>query len=160
MFLDNRKTLLYKMETDNFKILRNKCLLFNQFMIDNGDIPRELIEAYQETNKLIEIAYQERKIKPLRAASRDIDDQVIRHMPLAVAFELKKLFKERLNIDFEAVDEARLKALKKILKTGKISTDNEYELVFNCIDEICTDVSKSEEMAELNSLLLNYYKGK
>lgn len=148
------------METDNFKILRDKCLLFNQFMIDKGYIPRELIEAYQETNKLIEIAYQERKIKPLKAASKDIDDQVMRHMPLSVAFELKKLFKERLNVDFEAVDEARIKALKKILKKGKISSENEYELVLNRIDEIYADDSKSEEIEELNNLILIYDKGK
>jgi len=148
------------METDNFKILRDKCLLFNQFMIDKRYIPRELIEAYQETNKLIEIAYQERKIKPLKAASQDIDDQVMRHMPLSVAYELKKLFKERLNVDFEAVDKARLKALKEILKKGKISSENEYELVLNRIDEIYADGSKSEEIEELNNLLLIYCKGK
>jgi hypothetical protein len=148
------------METDNLKILRDKCLLFNQFMIDKGFIPGELIVAYQETNKLIEEAYQERKIKPLRAASNDIDDQVIRHMPLSIAMELKKLFKERLNFDFEAVDKARLKSIEKVLKKGKVNNPQEYELLLNRVDELHLDVSKTEDIERLNNLLITYDKGK
>lgn len=146
------------MEATELKMLRDKCLLFNQFMIDTGAIPRELIGAYHEANKLIETAYQEGKIRPLKAASNDIDDQVIRNMPLSMAFELKKLFKEKLNIDFEAVDKARVKAIQKILKKGKILIGEEHELVLNRIDEIYSDNSKADEVKQLNKLLTAFAK--
>lgn len=146
------------MENTTLKTLRDKCLLFNQFMIDTGAIPKELIGAYQEASKLIETAYQEGKMKPLKAASNDIDDQVIRHMPLSMAMELKKLFKEKLNIDFEAVDKARLKAIQKILKKRKISTGEEYELVLNRVDEIYAVGDKTDEVKQLNELLTAFDK--
>jgi hypothetical protein len=44
------------MESTELKTLRDKCLLFNQFMIDRGGMPKELIGAYQESSKLIETA--------------------------------------------------------------------------------------------------------
>lgn len=140
-------------EDTELKKLRDKCLFFNQFMIESGTIPKELIHVYQEVNKLIETSYQEGKIRPLKAASRDIDDQVIRHMPLSMAIELKRLFKEKLSNDFETVDKARLKAIEKILKKGKISREDEYELVLNRIDEIYADKNKIAEVKELNKLL-------
>ncbi len=74
------------------KILRDKCLLFNQFMMEKGGLPSALNEAYIESNKLIEDAFRDGNLKPLTAMSADIDDQVLRHMPISMALELKKVF--------------------------------------------------------------------
>ncbi|MEJ5962752.1 hypothetical protein [Pedobacter immunditicola] len=146
------------MENIALKTLRDKCILYNQFMIDSGAIPRELMGTYLAANKYIEAAYQEGKMKPLKAISIDIDDQVIRHMPLSMANKLKGLFKEKLHIDYEAVDKARLKAIQKILKKGKISTGEEYELAFNRVDEIYAERDKADEVKQLNELLTAFDK--
>lgn len=148
------------MKVTELKELRDKCILFNQFMIEKGTIPKELVDAYTESNRLLESAYQEGKIKPLRAASNDIDDQVVRHMPLSMALELKSFFKAKLGIDFDIFERARLKSIEKILKKGKINNPQEYELILNRVDEVYLDISKAEEIERLNNLLITYDKVK
>lgn len=147
-----------KIKTMELKTLRDKCLLFNQFMSEKGGLPPQLAEAYKESNKLIESAYLEGKIKPLKSMSADIDDQVIRHMPLSMAQELKSLFKEKLNIDYDVVDKARMKVIEKLLKKGKISNRDEYELLLNRVDEIHADTNREDEVKRLNELLAAYHK--
>lgn len=146
------------METNNLEILKNKCLLFNQFMRRYGGFPVELSAAFDESDKLIEKAYQEKDLKPLKAMSRDIDNQVLKHMPLTMAIKLKELFKEELNINFDAVEKAILKSIDKIVKKGKISNASEYELLLNRVEEIYSDESKKEEVEKLNMLLADYHK--
>ena len=142
------------MKNIELKILKDKCLLFNQFLINRAGVPAQLLE---ETNKLLEKAYQEKNIKALKAADSDNNEQV-RHMPLQLALELKKLFKEKLNIDFDVVDKVRIKTIEKILKKGKISKPEEYELLLNRVDEIYADPNKTDEVKRLNELLAAYHK--
>ncbi|MCC5915845.1 MAG: hypothetical protein JJU02_00820 [Cryomorphaceae bacterium] len=146
-----------KTKSMELKVLKDKCLLFNQFMAEKGALPAQLAEAYKESNKLIESAYMEGKIKPLKSMSADIDNQVIRHMPLSMAQELKNLFKEKLNIDYDVVDKVRMKVIEKLLKKGKISNPDEYELLLNRVDEIYLDPNRETEVKRLNELLAEYY---
>jgi hypothetical protein len=148
------------MEVKELEKLRDKCILFNQFMIEKGAVPNELVSAYTELNSLLESAYQEGKIRPLRAASNDIDDQVIRHMPLSMALELQSFFKSKLGIDLDIFEKARLKSIEKVLKKGKINNPQEYELLLIRVDEVHLDVGKAEEIERLNNLLITYDKGK
>jgi hypothetical protein len=141
------------MEDQKLKALRDKCLLFNQFMIEGGYFPNELAEAFNESILLIEAAYKMGNLKPLKSMSNDIDSQVLRHMPLSMALKLKALFKEKLDVNFEAVDKARISMIGKILKKGKISNPEEYHVVLSRIDEIYSNPSKSEEMKRLTELL-------
>ena len=97
-----------------------------------------------------------KRLNPLRAFSADIDDQVLRHMPLAIAVEFKNLIKEKLRIDYADVEKAYIKVIERILKNEKISDGQEYELVTNRIDEIFTDHTKAEELKLLNKLLTEY----
>lgn len=144
------------MESNELELLRNKCLLFNSFLIDKGGLSPELIESYKESNRLIEKAYEEGKIKPLKSMSIDIDDQVIRHMPLSMATELKLLFKKNLDIDFNVVDKKREKKIEKIIKRGKITSPDEYELLNNYADEIFQDPSRRNELELINKILTRY----
>jgi len=148
------------MENSELKFLRDKCLLYIQFMIQKMAASPELVEGLWETYRSVENAYQDEKIKPLKVMSLDIDDQVINHMPLTMAIEFKNLMKEKFQIDYNTVDKDRIKAIKKILKKEKISNQEEYELIMNRIDEIFSDITKAEELKSLNELLLNYEKSK
>jgi len=148
------------MEVTELKRLRDKCILFNQFMIEKGGIPKELAGVYTQSNRLLESAYQEGKVKPLRVASNDIDDQVTRHMPLSMLLELKSFFKSKLGYDFQFFEDARLKAIEKVLKRGKINDPQEYELLLNRVEEVHLDASKAGEIELLNRLLIFYDKKK
>ncbi len=119
-------------------------------------MPSDLIKAYQESNILIEKAFSEKKVKPLKAMSNDIDEQV-KHMPLVLAIELKNIFKEKLNIDFEIVEKLRLNLINKILKKGKILNQENYDLLLNRVEEIYADASKINEVNQINSLLASYH---
>ena len=72
-----------------YKIVKGKCQLFNQFLIDRVGMPAQLFE---ETNKLLETAYQEKNIKALKAADSDMNEQ-IRHISLPLALEFKNFLK-------------------------------------------------------------------
>lgn len=140
------------------KKLRDKCLLFNQFMIEKGGMPSALAEAYKESNRLIEKAYADGDPKPLKAMNKDIDNQVLKHMPLQMSIELKKTFKEKLGINFDAVDRVYEKAIEKVLKKGKIVNAEEYELLLNRVEEIYADANREDEVKSLNELLAAYHK--
>ncbi|SMC74898.1 hypothetical protein [Pedobacter africanus] len=76
-------------------------------------------------------------------------------MPLSTVLELKTYFAQ-FNVDFEAVDRARLKAIDKIVKKGKISGNSEYELLINRVDDIYNDPKRAGELDILNDLLLAF----
>jgi hypothetical protein len=135
------------------ELLKDKCVFYTQFVIQKLSSSPESIQGLEETYRFIQEAYQTKKIKPLRAFSADIDDQVLRHMPLAIAVEFKNLIKEKLKIDYEDVEKAFARVIDRILKNEKISNNQEYELVVNRIDEIFTDHTRSEELKTLNKLL-------
>lgn len=144
------------MKTEELKKLRDKCLLFNQFMIEKGGFPPQLADSFKNANNLIETAYKEGNIQSLKTMSMDIDNQVLKEMPISMSIELKKLFKEKLDIDFDFIDKALNKALNKILAKGKISDISEYELLHNRVDEIYSDINKAEEVEKINKLLAGY----
>jgi hypothetical protein len=83
------------------KSLRDKCILFNQFMSEKGNLPPQIAEAYIESKRLIELAYLKGEIKSLESMSSEIDNQVINHMPLSMAIEFKNLVKSELKIDYD-----------------------------------------------------------
>jgi hypothetical protein len=144
------------------KTLRDKCLLFNQFMIEKGGMSAALVEAlaeaFKESNRLIEKAYTGKDLKPLQAMNRDIDNQILKHMSFQMASDIKRLFKEKLGIDFEEVDKTYKKVIEKIFKRGKIANTVEYELLENRLDEIYADPNKEGEVKQLNELLAAYHK--
>lgn len=146
------------MKTTELKRLRDKCLFFNKFMMDSGSIPLELIRSFVESNGLIEEAYQKGKLRPLKNMSVNIDNQIMKHIPLPMALELKAFFRKNLNMDLEAVDNAQQKAIGKVLKKGKVSTSEEYELLLYRIYEIKTDSNRQKEVNLLNELLSGFDK--
>lgn len=138
------------------ELLRDKCVFYTQFVIQKLSSSPESIQGLEETYRFILEAYEMKRIKPLRAFSADIDDQVLRHMPLAIAVEFKNLIKEKLKIDYADVEKAFARVIDRILKNQKISNSQEYELVVNRIDEIFTDHTKAEELKMLNNLLTEF----
>ncbi|WP_293916359.1 MULTISPECIES: hypothetical protein [unclassified Sphingobacterium] len=140
------------------KFLRDKCILFNQFMIKEGGIPSQLVSFFEDSNKLIESAYLEGKMKPLKSMNADIDNQIMKHMPFPMAKKIKILFDERLGINYDLVSLDQKKSISAVIKRQKILTRYEYELLLERVDDICGDVNQEEELSKLNLLLAAYEK--
>lgn len=140
-------------EIDN---LKNKCLLFNQFMLDYGGFPVALASAFAESNKLINEAYSKGNIKCLRSMNSDIDNQVIRHMSQSMVSKLKALFKQKLDIDFKAAEISQLKAMRKMIKKGKVANEEEYRLILEYENDNVSDLLNLNEIEKLNSLLVKF----
>jgi len=86
------------------ELLKDKCVFYTQFVLQKLSSSPESIQGLEETYRLILEAYEMKRLNPLRAFSADIDDQVLRHMPLAIAVEFKNLIKEKLRIDYADVE--------------------------------------------------------
>lgn len=146
------------MKDNEAKLLRDKCILFNQFMIEHGQLPESLADGYRESSRLIEDAFDNGKTRQLKVASADIDDQILRHMPIEMASEFKKIFLSKLGIKYNIIENGRLADLNKIIKSGVIGDLADRELVLNRIDEIYSDNENKTELDILNELLLKFEK--
>lgn len=144
------------MKDVKLKLVRDKCLLFNKFLIENCSMPSSL---FHETNLLIEKAYIDGNVKVLKSAERDIEQQM-RHMSLHQLLELKVLYKKMLSVDCEVLDNVYIKSILKIIKNGKIRDDFEYELLLNRVDEIFDDQARSNEILQINKMLISYQNEK
>lgn len=138
------------MKSQEANKLRNKSLLFYKFLFDKGLMPNEYYEIF--TNNLPEVSGNT-PLRGWRQASNDIDEQ-IRELPLPLKQELKLLFKDALDIDLDIVDKKRLKKIENLLKRGSISTDEQYYLLMNRIDEIYADPLNKEEVDQINQILI------
>lgn len=147
---------MINMEEYDLKKIKDKCLIFNQFIIERTGMPANF---FQETDKILEKAVLDKNVSVLKSADNDVNDQV-KHMPLKMALEIKSILKDRLNIDFDAVEELRLKTIYKVVKRGEILKDEEYELILGRVDEIHLDSSKSEELIRLNDLLVKFHQSR
>lgn len=145
------------MKKTELALLRNKCLLFNEFMIENGGVPQQLLSAYEESNKLIENAYRKGDIKPLMAMSADIDLQVSRHMPAAMATRIKKAYFDKLKINLESIETSIEILIEKILKRNKILNSYEYELLLSFSDEIQDSPSHASKTQQIQDILAKYH---
>lgn len=136
---------------ENLELLKNKILLFNEFLIEKLGMPREF---FIETNNLIEVAYQEKNTKVLKSGDKEIYLQ-LKEMPLEKQLELKELFKEKLDINLDILQKLFEKSIEKIIKRGKILNDDEYRLLLDKIDNL-TEIKTEDEIKKINTLLVDY----
>lgn len=145
------------MKNNELEFLREKCLLFNQFMMEKV-APIQMHEFYKESNKLIEKAFKSQNLKPLQVMSKEIDRDILKHMPLPMAVEFKKFVSDKINIDFDAINKAHGKFIERLLKRGKISNEEEYRLILDRIDDIYSNKDNTDEVKQLNKLLIDFQK--
>ncbi len=118
-----------------------------------------IVDPYGETKKLIQKAYESGDLKILRAGNNDFMDQV-REMPIKDANELSAILKKELGKDLTVLEKMRLTNIQKIIKKGKIITDEEYYLVRERTEEIYNDVNHRNELEELNALIIEFDESK
>jgi len=134
---------------EDIEILRNKILLFNEFLVERLGIPSEF---FIETNDLIEKAYQEKNMKVLKSGDKEIYLQ-LKEMPLEMKLELKELFKEKLDLDI--LEKLFDKNIEKIIKRGIILNDDEYRILVDKMDNLI-EIKSETEIQKINTLLSEY----
>ncbi|HEY2722497.1 MAG TPA: hypothetical protein VGI82_12270 [Chitinophagaceae bacterium] len=144
------------MENSELELLKDKCLLYTQFIIQKLSTSPESIKGLENTYRQIQKAYEGKKIEPLKKLSAEIDEQLFKEMPLSMAIEFRNLIKEKLNINYEFIGEAHAKMLQRIIERKEIENDEQYKLVLSRVDQIFADADKSEELKSLNKLISNY----
>ncbi|OWP82635.1 hypothetical protein BWK59_14820 [Flavobacterium davisii] len=133
------------------ELLRDKILLFNDFLIEKLGMPKEF---FIETNNLIEKAYQEKNMKVLKSGDKEIYLH-LKEMSLEMQLELKALFKEKLDLDLDILQKLFDKSIEKIIKRGKILTDDEYRILLDKMNDL-TEIKSEEEIKNINTLLIDY----
>lgn len=136
---------------ENIELLKNKILLFYDFLIVNSGMPKEF---FTESIALVNKAYNEKNIKILKSGDSDIYLNV-KEMPLKMQLELKEIFKEKLDLDLDILQKLFDKNIEKIIKRGKILNDDEYRLLLDKTDNL-TEVKTDDEIKKLNILLIDY----
>ena len=117
-------------------------------------------EDILEEDKLCIIkAFEIGEIRGMRMAFNDTLDMA-KDLSYAQKEELNALLREKLGTDLNEQNNKTYKKIKRVLQRGKIKTDEEFYLLKERIDEIYEDESKSEEVEELGTLLLNYENSK
>lgn len=140
---------------DKFELLKNKILLFHDFLITNLGMPKEF---FIEANEFVNKAYHEKNMKVLKAGDSDMYLH-IKEMPLQMQLELKELFKEKLDLDLDILQKQFEKSIVKIIKRGKILNDDEYRLILDKMDNL-TEPKTDDEIEEMNKMLIDYIKNK
>lgn len=77
-------------------------------------------------------------------------------MSIPMAMHLAKFFREKMGINLVETDKLRLKIIEKTLKKGAITSDHEYEILQDYIEEIYADPDRNEEINWINKLLANF----
>ena len=137
------------------ELLRDKILLFHDFMVEKSNMPNELIKVIKSTNELINKLYERKALDLLKGEDHEVDLQ-IRELPLYLSLELDKLFQEKLGISIDSINKKMEKEIQKVIKRGKILNEKEYRLIKNREDEIYVDNSKAEEKQQLDRLMEAY----
>jgi hypothetical protein len=99
------------------------------------------------------------EIRGMRMAFNDTLDMA-KDLSYAQKEELNAILREKFGTDLNEQNNKNYKKIKRVLQRGKIKTDEEFYLLKERIDEIYEDESKSEEVDELGTLLLNYENSK
>ncbi len=136
---------------EKFELLKNKILLFYDFLINNSDMPKEF---FTEAIELVNIAYNEKNMKVLKSGDSDMYMN-IKEMPLKMQLQLKEIFKEKLDLDLDILQKLFDKNIEKIIKRGKILNDDEYRILLDKMDNL-TEAKTEDEIKKINALLIDY----
>jgi hypothetical protein len=116
------------------------------------------ISFYLDLKKTVDEAYENNNIKVLREINKEMNVWLVEMFRPNERKELNQLLKEKLGEDIEHLDQKRIERIKKIIKRGKINTQDEYSLLQQRVEEIYADDSKKVEVEELNNILAGFHK--
>lgn len=133
--------------------LRKRCLIILRYFYEKYG----QLEIYQNAMAAMEIEFKNDNLKVLRHTSKDMSSW-LSEMPVKDSLELASILKRELGEDISMIEKKCLDAINKVLRKGRISNLEEYELLASRVDEIYADTSMSDQVFLLNRLLNEYKK--
>lgn len=125
-------------------------------MAKHGGFKPAMRPFFDKSSKRIEEAYAMHNIKLLRAISCDIDYQVVNHIPFSMASKMRRMLKDELGADFDAVEILQVQTIKKILIAEEIANCEEYRLVLDYLERLGPLADEAEELRKLKVLMQDY----
>lgn len=131
--------------------LRDRCLLVLDFFAQRGgladDVPR--------LRAIVEKAVAQGNLGGLRALGGDLREWM-RALPERELNELEQTLATRFGPEVEWDGLKREEKIRAIITRGKVTTETEYRLVSDYLDEIADDPSRAQEVIQLTSALTSY----
>jgi hypothetical protein len=121
------------------------CKTVLGYLADTGHLPPA---HHDYLRKVVSSNQERRNTKGLRQIQRDFQEMIKGLRP----DEIAKLDQLLASLGGPTSSEPR-EEVARILKRGKIDTDDEYQLLMSRIDEIFQDPSKKDEVEAINKLL-------
>jgi len=140
------------MDNVSLKLLRDMCILYMQFKFKKtGVFIDEMKGVYNGIFNSIEEAYKKKDVRKLNILKSEME-QHVKHMSDTDFEEFQNLIKQQLDIKINRnnLESKFKKKILALLKKGKVTSREEYEIVTARIDEL--DVMKEDELREIERL--------
>ncbi|MFZ6664176.1 hypothetical protein [Peijinzhouia sedimentorum] len=144
-----------KIKEDQLKelyYLKEWCSSVVKFILEQSPVGGDMLMQY---DIVINSSYQKQDIRGLRMVAKDVMEWA-KGLSESDKSKLDEVLESKFGSGLNG--EIEKKNVAQILKRGKITTEDEYRLLLNRIEEIHTDPSKNEEVERVNLLLGEYHK--
>ncbi len=114
-------------------------------------------QVFKQYLDIIIDGYQNQNLSGLKYIYRDTNEWA-KGISRTDLDELNKLLHDKFGESLVKKNNENLSEIKKVVKKGKISNEDEYRLLLSRVDEIYENKNKEKELEILNKLLADYHK--
>jgi hypothetical protein len=115
----------------------------------------EMASFFGGLEQSLTAAFRRGDARGLKMMVRDMQEWT-RGMPPELVQQLDAQLRAKFGKGLREVSASEAKVIQKILKKGKIETEEEYRLLSSRVDEIHADPSKRNELEKINALLADH----
>ncbi|OJV35346.1 MAG: hypothetical protein BGO33_08735 [Bacteroidia bacterium 43-41] len=108
-------------------------------------------------HQIITETFNKSDLRGMRMIYKDLNEGA-NDLPLMELNELNQLLSKKFGRNLTEYNNKNLAKIKRIVKKGNISNEEEYRLILNRVEEIYADDTQKDETKILNMLLTNYIK--
>jgi cold shock CspA family protein len=133
--------------------IKEWCFTIMDFMISHY----EGKDVFVQFSEVIKEGFNKQDLRGMRHVYKDTNEWA-KGLPFAHIEELNQILNDKFGEDLKKQTDGDTIKINRIIKKGKINSEDEYRLVLNRVDEIYADDSNKEEVLKLNELLATFQK--
>lgn len=155
------KKSLTQIQENEFLFIKEWCTVILDYIGKRHHINSELIEIYKqafgdETRSKYLIQFKPSLfMRGLKQAFNDTNEWAS-ELNESDVNELNLLLKNQFGKDLSFYSKEKFRKINQIMKRGKISSDEEFRMINERVNEICQSEHNKSELEKLNDLLLKY----
>ena len=139
--------------SQNIELLKDRFYVFYDYVIKTEGASYFIEEA----KRIFDNAYTKKDIKQLHSIDKELNVWLREMFRPKEKEEIEALFRAKFGEDALVSNQVRLRQINTIIKRGRINSNSEYNLLFQRVDEIYSDVLKKDELLKLNELLSAFH---